>query len=145
MGATLLTQTVADTITKGDHGSTFAANCLVTAVAQVVFRRISNPAFLKSVKERGEYLGAALRKIQGRHPELVKEVRGRGLIWGVEVSMKALDVVNAGYEHGIIVTIAGDNIIRLVPPLIVEQSHIDELAAKLEEALQATAPEEQAK
>ena len=142
MGATLLTQAVADTIAKGDHGSTFAANCLVAAVAQVVFRRVSDPAFLDRVKEQGAYLGEALRDIQTRHPEWVKDVRGRGLIWGVDIPMKALDVVNAGYERGIIVTIAGDNIVRLVPPLIIEKHHIDELASKLEDALQATAAEE---
>ena len=142
MGAILLTQAVADTIVKGDHGSTFAANCLIAAVAQVVFRRVSDPVFLDRVKELGAYLGEALRDIQMRHPEWVKDVRGRGLIWGVEISMKALDVVNAGYERGIVVTIAGDNVIRLVPPLIIEKTHIDELAAKLEDAFQAVAAEE---
>ena len=142
MGAILLTQAIADTIVKGDHGSTFAANCLIAAVAQVVFRRVSNPAFLDRVKEQGAYLGEALRGIQTRHPEWVKDVRGRGLIWGVEIPMKAIDIVNAGYERGIIVTIAGDNVIRLVPPLIIEKKHIDELAAKLEDALAAVAAKE---
>ena len=79
MGATLLTQAVADTIEKGDHGSTFAANCLVAAVAQVVFRRVSDPAFLAAVRARGEHLGAALSELQGRNRDLVRDVRGRGL------------------------------------------------------------------
>ena len=142
MGATLVTQAVADTIAKGDHGSTFAANCLVAAVAQVVFRRVSDQAFLDNVKAQGEYLQAALKDMQARHPDLIKEIRGRGLIWGIETAPKAGDVVNAGYEQGIIVTVAGDNIVRLVPPLIIEKTHIDELMGKLEVALQAAVPED---
>jgi acetylornithine/N-succinyldiaminopimelate aminotransferase len=137
MGATLVTRAVADSIVKGDHGSTFAANCLVAAVAQVVFNRISDPAFLENVRKQGEYLGASLRAKHDRHPDLIKEVRGRGLIWGLETSATALDVVNAGYRQGILVAIAGDNIVRLVPPLIIEAHHIDELIGKLELALQS--------
>jgi acetylornithine/N-succinyldiaminopimelate aminotransferase len=139
MGATLVTQAVADTMERGDHGSTFAANCLVAAVAQVVVRRIGDPAFLDAVKAKGEYLGQALRAIQEQNPGLISLIRGRGLIWGLETPMKALDVVRAGYELGILVTIAGDHVVRLVPPLVIDNSHIDQLAAKLEQALQTAA------
>lgn len=142
MGATLVTQGVADTIAKGDHGSTFAANCLVAAVATVVFRRVSDQIFLDNVKAQGEYLQAALKDMQARHPDLIKKIRGRGLIWGMDTLPKASDVVNAGYEQGIIVTVAGDNIVRLVPPLIIEKTHTDELMGKLEVALQAAVPED---
>ena len=137
MGATLVTRAVADTIVKGDHGSTFAANCLVAAVAQVVFRRVSDPAFLENVRKQGKFLGDSLRNIQNRHPELIKEVRGRGLIWGLETSAKAIDIVNEGYKQNILIAIAGDNVVRLVPPLTVEAKHINELTGKLEAALQA--------
>ena len=142
MGATLVTQAVADTIAKGDHGSTFAANSLVAAVAQVVFRRVSDQIFLDNVKAQGEYLQAALQDMQARHPDLIKEIRGRGLIWGIETLPKAADIVNAGYEEGIIITVAGDNIVRLVPPLSIEKVHIDELIGKLEVALQEAVSEE---
>jgi len=145
MGATLVTQSVADSIAKGDHGSTFAANCLVAAVAQVVFRRVSDPAFLEHVRQQGEYLGSCLRAIQGRYPELIQEVRGRGLIWGLQTSVKALDIVSEGYKQGILTAIAGDNILRLVPPLIIERKHVDELTGKLEAALQAVAAEDKGK
>ncbi len=145
MGATLVTQSVADSIAKGDHGSTFAANCLVAAVAQVVFRRVSDPAFLEHVRQQGEYLGSCLRTIQGRYPELIQEVRGRGLIWGLQTSVKALDIVSEGYKQGILTAIAGDNILRLVPPLIIERKHVDELTGKLEAALQAVAAEDKGK
>jgi acetylornithine/N-succinyldiaminopimelate aminotransferase len=137
MGATLVTQAVADTIERGDHGSTFAANCLVAAVAQVVFRRVSDPAFLAAIKAKGEYLRTALKALQTRNPGLVRDIRGRGLIWGLETPLKANDVVKAGYEQRIIVATAGDDVVRLVPPLIVEKAHIDDLVAKLEIAFRA--------
>jgi acetylornithine/N-succinyldiaminopimelate aminotransferase len=139
MGATLCTQAVADSMERGDHGSTFAANCLVAAVAQIVVRRISDPAFLDAVRAKGEYLSQALNGIKARNPGLISDVRGRGLIWGQETPLKALDVVRAGYPLGIMVTIAGDHVVRLVPPLVVEQTHIDQLVAKLEQALQTVA------
>ena len=142
MGATLVTQAVADTIEKGDHGSTFAANCLVAAVAQVIFRRVSEPAFLAAVQAKGEYLGAALREMQARNVGVIKDVRGRGLIWGIETSLKAGDVVTAGYAEAIIVAVAGDDVVRLVPPLIVEKAHIDDLMAKLERAVQTVAAQD---
>lgn len=133
-GAILLTQQVADTIGPGDHGSTFAANSLVTAVAQVVFGRLSNPAFLAAVREKGGHLGEGLRSLQAKHPTVV-EVRGRGLMWGLDLTVKAEEVVNRGYEEGLILVSAGENTLRLVPPLIVEKSHIVEALSKLDRIL----------
>jgi acetylornithine/N-succinyldiaminopimelate aminotransferase len=134
IGAILLTQQAADVIGPGDHGSTFAANSLVTAVAQVIFRRLSDPAFLSSVREKGEYLGQGLRSLQAKHATVI-EIRGRGLMWGLDLSVKAEEVVNRGYEEGLILVSAGENILRLVPPLIVEKSHIVEALSKLDRIL----------
>ena len=142
MGATLVTQAVADAIEKGDHGSTFAANCLVAAVAQVIVRRVSDPALLAQVRAHGEYLGAALHELQSRHPRTVKEVRGRGLIWGLEVNAAATDIVKAGYAEGIIVAAAGDDVVRLVPPLIVERTHISDLLERLDRTLSSRSVQE---
>ncbi len=129
--ATLLTQRVADTIEAGDHGSTFAANPVACAVAGVVLRRVSNPDFLARVQERGAYLQRALVALQERHP-VVREVRGRGLIWGLELACEAAPLVGKGYERGLIVTTAGERILRLVPPLIVSEAQIDEAVAILD-------------
>lgn len=135
IGATLVTEEVAQVIVPGDHGSTFAANCLVTAVACAVFDRISDPHFLAGVREKGRYLQERLQALQAEGLPIT-EVRGRGLIWGLETPLLAADVVSAGYEEGIIVASAGDHVVRLVPPLVIERSHIDELMPALARAFQ---------
>jgi acetylornithine/N-succinyldiaminopimelate aminotransferase len=134
IGATLLTQRVADVITVGDHGSTFAANALICAVAQAVFRRLSDEGFLASVREKGEYLAARLEALKEKHPCLI-EVRGRGLIWGLELTVKAEGLIAQGYEEGLIVCSAGEKVLRLLPPLVVGKEHIDLAVEKLDSLL----------
>jgi acetylornithine/N-succinyldiaminopimelate aminotransferase len=134
MGAMLLTERVAAVIAPGDHGSTFAASPFVASVANVVFRRLSDGAFLAHVQEVGEYLEVRLRETVAGLPG-VQEVRGRGLIWGIEIAGQAADVISAGYEEGIIVASAGDHVVRLLPPLIFEKEHVDMLVERLIPAL----------
>jgi acetylornithine/N-succinyldiaminopimelate aminotransferase len=134
IGATLLTQRVADAIVPGDHGSTFAANPVICAVARVVLRRVGDPAFLATLRQRSAYLERLLADLKSRHP-VVQEVRGRGLIWGLELAVEVAPVANAAYERGLIVTSAGDRVLRLVPPLIVTEEQIDEAVAIIDELL----------
>lgn len=135
LGAILVTEAVAQTINVGDHGSTFAANPLICQVAQVVLNRIRDEAFLAAVREKGEYLGERLRAL-GEESSLITEVRGRGLMWGLELTIEASRAVERGYEKGIIVCTAGEKILRLLPPLIVEREHIDHLLDKLTTVLE---------
>ena len=135
IGATLVTEEVAQVMAPGDHGSTFAANCVIAAIACVVFDRISTPEFLAGVREKGKYLQERLQALQTEGLPIT-EVRGRGLIWGLETPLVAADVVSAGYEEGIIVASAGEHVVRLVPPLVIERSHIDELIPALRRAFQ---------
>ncbi|MEA3345352.1 MAG: aspartate aminotransferase family protein [Chloroflexota bacterium] len=134
MGATLVTEEVGQVLGPGDHGSTFAANCVIAAVACVVFDRISDEEFLAGVRAKGEYLRERLVALQGEVP--ITEVRGRGLMWGLETPLASSDIVSAGYKEGIIVASAGDHVVRLVPPLIIERAHIDELIPALRRAFQ---------
>ncbi len=134
IGAVLLTQRVADAIAPGDHGSTFAANPIVCAVARVVLRRIADAGFLTGVRERGGYLGAQLDALKARHPT-VRAVRGRGLIWGLELSADAAPLIGRGYERGLIMTSAGDRVLRLLPPLVVNREQIDEAVAIIDRIL----------
>ncbi len=134
IGATLTTEDVAEVMTPGDHGSTFAAGSLVTALACVVFDRISDPRFLASVQEKGQYLEERLLGLQDQGLP-IDEIRGQGLIWAIETPLTSADVVAAGYQEGIIVTIAGEHVVRLVPPLVIERQHIDELIPALERAI----------
>lgn len=134
IGAILMKEDIASVLQPGDHGSTFAASPLVTAVARTVFNTINQPAFLDHVRQVGEYLGRKLRDLAARHPSLVREVRGRGLMWGIELveTRQPAEVVEAGYTHGLIVAPAGRNTVRLVPPLIVQNEHVDQAVETLD-------------
>ncbi|MCL6429719.1 MAG: aspartate aminotransferase family protein [Anaerolineae bacterium] len=134
LGATLLTGRVASAIAPGDHGSTFAANPVICEVARVVLRRITAPGFLEDVRRRGACLEQRLRELQRRH-RLVREVRGRGLIWGMELAVDAASLAAAAYDHGLIVTSAGERVLRLVPPLVVSEEQIDEAATIIDRLL----------
>jgi predicted acetylornithine/succinylornithine family transaminase len=133
IGAILVTEAVASVMQPGDHGSTFAANPLVCRVAQIVFDRVNRPAFLAEVRAKGAYLMDRLATLSPPH---VVEIRGRGLMVGVELDVPANRVIQAGFEHGLIMVNAGERVLRLVPPLIIERAQLDELAGKLARTLE---------
>lgn len=137
IGATLMTQKVADAIDPGDHAATFGAHPVSCAVAIEVFKTLSDPAFISQVKENGEYLVSQLEAVKGKHGDRVKEIRGRGLIVGAVLNDEtAADVMNKIREASdVIVCVAGPDVVRFLPPLIVEKSHIDEAVAAFEAAI----------
>lgn len=128
IGAILLTNEVASAIQVGNHGSTFAGNPFVTSVAKHVLERLSAPEFLAHVREVGGYLQEKLKSLT--HPDIV-EVRGRGLMVGLEFKREVDPIIQAGYEHGLLMVNAGTHVIRFVPPLIIEKHHVDTLYDKL--------------
>ncbi len=130
IGTILMTDQVASVMEVGDHGSTFAANATICAVAEVVFDKLSDPKFLAHVNKQGSYLSEKLEALKLEFPTLITGVRGRGLIWGVDLTLDSAKVVNKGYEHAMILVNAGEQTIRLVPPLVIEEKHIDEFADK---------------
>ncbi len=130
IGAILLTEAVAGAIHVGEHGTTFGGGPLVTAVAKVVFERIADPAFLAHVREVSDYLDEALHDFASAHPQVI-ELRGRGLMRGLQIDGSAGLVRQAGHDAGILLATAGDDVVRLLPPLIVERQHVDELVEKL--------------
>ncbi|MBI3941679.1 MAG: aspartate aminotransferase family protein [Chloroflexi bacterium] len=131
IGAVLMTNAIAEVMKPGDHGSTFAANPLVTRVATVVFRRISDPSFLAHVREVGSYLGESLHRLGKLHPDLIHEIRGRGLIWGIDLGVPAADIIQQGYAQGLVTINAGEKVLRLVPPLVISRQDVDTLIEKL--------------
>lgn len=135
LGAILLSQRVADVIQPGDHGTTFGGGPLTTAVAEVVFRRISDPTLLDHVCQVSNYLDEALHDLAAAHPNKVRALRGRGLMRGLCINGAAANVRMRGHEVGLLVATAGDDVVRLLPPLIVEEQHIDEALAKLADVL----------
>jgi acetylornithine/N-succinyldiaminopimelate aminotransferase len=128
IGAVLTTNNVADHIHPGDHGSTYAGSPFITKVAHYVFDRISQAAFLDHVCEVGGYLKERLQEINS---PLVKEVRGRGLMVGMEMTVDVGQVVEQGYQNGLMLVNAGTNVVRFVPPLILEKQHIDVMIERL--------------
>jgi predicted acetylornithine/succinylornithine family transaminase len=133
MGAVLMTQAVADVMHPGDHGSTFAASPLVAAVAEAALDRINQPEFLADVVAKGQYLRERLEELNSPH---IVEVRGRGLMVGVDLDVPAGDLVTAGYAQGLLTVNAGLNTLRLVPPLIISRQEINQLIERLQLILQ---------
>ncbi len=134
IGAILVTEAVAGAVKPGDHGSTFAGGPLVTAAALEVLQRVSQPAFLANVRDVGEYLMERLEEINS---PLITEVRGRGLLVGIELECPSAALVSAGYEHGLLLLNAGEQVLRFVPPLVAQRSDIDTLIGHLTAMLEA--------
>ncbi len=134
IGAILARQHAADALNPGDHGTTFGGGPLVTAAAQVVLRRVSEPSFLEHVQRVGAYLEQSLTQLAAAYPQIV-ELRGRGLMRGIKVSGSAAQIRQRCYEAGLLVATAGEDVIRLLPPLIITEEHVDEAIGMLHKAL----------
>ncbi|KAK9155246.1 hypothetical protein Sjap_002726 [Stephania japonica] len=135
IGAVLMTERVAAAVNYGDHGSTFAGSPLVCKAALAVLDKIRKPEFLSSVSKKGQYLKEVLiQKMQGSAH--VKEVRGLGLIVGVELDVPAAPLIDACRNSGVLVLVAGKgNVVRLVPPLIISEQELEHAANILAECL----------
>lgn len=135
IGAVLVTERVSSAINYGDHGSTFAGGPLVCQVALETFNKISKPDFLMSVAKKGEFFKRKLAEELGSNPH-VKEVRGMGLIIGIELDVPASPLVDACRNLGLLVLTAGKgNVVRLVPPLIITEQELNQAAEILRNCL----------
>jgi acetylornithine/N-succinyldiaminopimelate aminotransferase len=132
MGAILVTNEVGDNIKPGDHCSTFAGGPVVSSAAKVVVNRVTQPQFLEHVSEVGQYLVERLMEIDS---PLIKDIRGQGLMIGLELTIEAIQLVNAAHDYGLLLVGAGSHVIRLVPPLIIDKRHVDHLVDCLTEIL----------
>jgi predicted acetylornithine/succinylornithine family transaminase len=132
IGATLVTQEVADVMQPGDHASTFAAGPLVCAAALVVFDRLNGPQFLANVRAQAEYLKERLNTLRS---DLIVEVRSAGLLVGIEMRTPVAPLIAAAREKGLLVINAGENVLRLAPPLIISPEEIDLAVSILQDVL----------
>ncbi|MCP4427422.1 MAG: aspartate aminotransferase family protein, partial [Chloroflexi bacterium] len=132
IGATLLTDAVAAAMKPGDHGSTFAAGPLVCAAANAVFDRVSQPEFLAQVQDVGAYLKHRLEMLES---EEITAVRGAGLLIGVVMKESVKPLIAAARDKGLMVINAGENVLRLAPPLIATREDVDTAVAIIEECL----------
>jgi predicted acetylornithine/succinylornithine family transaminase len=136
MGAILLTQAVANALEPGDHGSTFAGGPFICTVAQAVFSHISRPEFLAQVRLKGDYLAAKLQQVAAGSP-LISQVRGKGLMWGLVTTIPAAEIVAEARAYGLIILVAGEKVVRLLPPLTISQAELDLLTERLTATLSA--------
>ncbi len=133
MGAVLTSEPVAAPLQPGDHATTFGGGPLVAGVAHAVFRRVSDPDLLANVRARGAQIQATARRWveEGR----ARQARGVGLMWGIELAGPAAPVVERARAAGVLVLTAGEKVLRLLPPLVIEEDELDEGLRVLGEAI----------
>ena len=134
MGGILATEEVAGAFVPGDHGTTFGGGPLVCAAANATLDAIIDDDLLANSKEMGQYLKDELDKIKENH-DIIKEVRGCGLMVGIELTEPGAEYVDKLREKGFLINCTADKVLRLVPPLIIKKEEIDEFVKALDETL----------
>ena len=135
IGAFLATDKVASAFHPGDHGSTFGGNPLACAAACVVLDALTKDNLMKNAVEVGAYLKEKFNAYKEKYPTLIKDVRGRGLILGMELSRPGREIANECLDYGAIINCTAGNVLRFVPPLNITKAHVDELIAILDKVL----------
>jgi acetylornithine/N-succinyldiaminopimelate aminotransferase len=134
MGACLATEKAATGMVVGTHGSTFGGNPLAMAAGQAVLDVVANEQFLGDVRQKGERLRAALEQMIPNHDHIFESVRGVGLMLGVKMKTDSRAFVNYLRTRGLLTVAAGDNVMRVLPPLTIDESHIREFVETLSAA-----------
>jgi acetylornithine/N-succinyldiaminopimelate aminotransferase len=134
IGACLATDEASAGMTAGTHGSTFGGNPLAMAAGNAVLDLVLEPAFLEHVRDMGLLFKQRLAEVVDRHPEVIETVRGEGLMLGLKCRMPAPEVSAACLRQHLLTVGAGDNVVRLLPPLIVTETEIKEACAKIHDA-----------
>ncbi|WP_332118114.1 aspartate aminotransferase family protein [Azorhizobium caulinodans] len=134
MGACLATEEAAKGMTLGTHGSTYGGNPLAMAVGNAVLDKVLEPSFLEHVNQISLRFTQLLAGVKDRHPGVIAEVRGQGLLLGLRANVPAGDLVVALREEGLLAPGAGDNVVRLLPPLVVSEEEVKLAAEKIEAA-----------
>ncbi len=132
LGACLATEKAARGMGLGTHGSTYGGNPLAMAAGNTVLDVVANEEFLAEVRAKGERIRARLEQFIGNYPELFELVRGRGLMLGLKMRSESRPfVAHLRDNHGLLTVAAGDNTVRVIPPLVIDDSHIDEFMDRL--------------
>jgi len=139
IGASLMTQAVADTLAPGAHGSTFGGNPLAMAAGNAVLETVDTPAFLADIAEKGTYLAKGLTKLAQGNNRLLAGTRGMGLMQSIQLYPEGsvADFVAAAQDQGLLTVPAGDQTVRLLPPLTVTKGEIDQALEKLTATLRS--------
>ncbi len=126
IGAVLMNKKVASGMTAGTHGSTFGGNPLAMAVGNTVMDIISNKRFLKNVKKISKYFLLNLEKIKNNYPSIIKEIRGKGLLIGIQLYSDQTEFIKKLMDNKLLTIRAAENVIRILPPLNVKKNEIDQ-------------------
>jgi len=126
IGAVLMNKKVASGMIAGTHGSTFGGNPLAMTVGNSVMDIISNKKFLKNVKSISEYFLSNLNKIQNEYPNIIKEIRGRGLLIGIQLKMDQTKFIKKLMDNNLLTIRAAENVVRILPPLNVKKNEINQ-------------------
>lgn len=135
IGAFMTSNKIAAAFHPGDHGTTFGGNPLACAAANVVLNAIQHNGLMENAKTVGTYLTEQLKGLQRKYPALIKEVRGRGLMIGMEITQPGRAIVDECLKEGMIINCTAGNVLRFVPPLIITKQHVDELIPVLDKVL----------
>jgi acetylornithine/N-succinyldiaminopimelate aminotransferase len=126
LGACLATEKAAHGMTTGTHGSTYGGNPMAMAIGKKVFETIQQKPFLNHVTQMGEKLKKGLEALALSCPNTIVEIRGTGLLLGIKCVQNNRELMEKIKEEGLLLAHAGDNVLRLLPPLIIEEHHVDE-------------------
>ncbi len=137
MGAFLATREAAKGMVKGVHGTTFGGNPLAMAVGNACYDELSKPEFLERVNAIANHLGQALEGVKDRHPDLVVEVRGKGLLRGLKLTMDPKEIQGLLRDRKVLVGVAGDNVLRLAPPLVIDEAQVSQAIDAIDAVLAA--------
>jgi acetylornithine/N-succinyldiaminopimelate aminotransferase len=125
IGACLVNKKVAIGMKPGTHGSTFGGNPLAMSVGNAVLDVISKKEFLEQVQQMGEYFETGLKQIQNNYPNVIEEVRGMGLMRGIKLKVDNVKFCDILFDYKLLARQSGDNVVRLLPPLIIKKKEID--------------------
>jgi acetylornithine/N-succinyldiaminopimelate aminotransferase len=139
MGACLATEAACQGFTAGTHGTTFGGNPLAMAVGNAVLDVMLADGFLEGVDRVARDLWHKLQDLASRHPEVIEEVRGAGLMLGLKCVVPNADLVTQARAQGLLTVPAADNVVRLLPPLVIDEHQVDEAVAMLGRACEALA------
>ena len=126
IGAIMATAEAAQGMTPGTHGSTYGGNYLSTTAALTVLEEVTSDGFLDRVSKVAKYLREQAEALIAKHPSVFQEVRGKGMMLGFVCKVTNLDMWNKLRDAGLLTVPADDNVIRFLPPLIIERTHVDE-------------------
>lgn len=137
IGAMLVAEEVENVLQPGDHGSTFGGNSLSCAVGEYILETILSDSFQSELRQKSLYLMEKLNRIKVKYPNIIEEIRGRGMMIGVDVGNYAGSIKTLGIEKQVLLNVTNETVVRLLPPLTISFEEIDEFITKFEEIIES--------